>query len=237
MNNYALVTGSSDRIGKGISLMLAQMGYNVLLHYNSSKEKAELVKAEVVKLGVQAETIQINYLEDHDFDAIFKTLKDRGITIEILVNCASDFRPSDFEDVGGELLKKELKINFENAYLLTKAFARIYNKGQIINFIDTKADKNYSKHLDYILSKKLLKDFTLLSAVELAPNFRVNGISPGLVLPPKGKDESYLADLAQDIPLKTYGNLEQILRAARYLIESYFVTGQILYVDGGDHLI
>jgi len=237
MSKYALVTGSSDRIGKGISLMLAEMGYHILLHYNSSLEKAEMVKAEIEKKGVTARPIRINFLEDNDFDQLFSHLKNEGISIEILVNCASDFRPSGFEDKGSELLNRELKINFENAYLLTKAFARVFESGQIINFIDTKADKNYSTHLDYILSKKLLREFTKLSAVELAPHFRVNGISPGLILPPKGKDESYLMDLAQNIPLKIHGDLEQILKAARFLIESYFVTGQILYIDGGDHLI
>ena len=86
-------------------------------------------------------------------------------------------------------------------------------------------------------SKKLFKEFTKLSAVQLAPNFRVNAIAPGLVLPPAGKDENYLLNLAKDIPLKTIGNMEDILKAFRYLMDSQFVTGQTLYIDGGDHLI
>lgn len=101
----------------------------------------------------------------------------------------------------------------------------------------SKVEQNYSTHLDYILSKKLLKEFTKLSAVHLAPHFRVNAIAPGLVLPPKGKSEDYLLNLAQHIPLKTHGGVEDILKAFRYLLESHFVTGQILYVDGGDHLV
>ena len=237
MKNYAFITGSSDRIGKAIALDLARQGWNLILHYNSSKEKAEIVKNEVTALGVKAEIIQINFLDDIDFDKIFQALRARGILVEVLVNCASDFRPSGFQDAGSELLRKELKINFENAFLLTKAFARTFEYGDIINFIDTKVEKNYSKHLDYILSKKLLKDFTLLSAVELAPHFRVNAIAPGLVLPPKGKDESYLLQLAKDIPLQTIGNMEEILKAFRFLLDSHFLTGQIIYVDGGDHLI
>lgn len=237
METYSLVTGSSDRIGKGIALELARRGSNVLLHYNSSYEKVEKVKTEVDSLGVKTETVRINYLENNDFDEIFKGFKDRGIVIDLLVNCASDFRPSAYEDKGSEMLNKELKINFENAYLLTKAFVRIFEKGHIINFLDTKVEKNYTKHLDYLLSKKLLKAFTELSAVHLGPNFRVNAIAPGLVLPPKGKDENYLLNLAKDIPLKTIGNLEEILKAFRFLLDSNFVTGQILYIDGGDHLI
>lgn len=237
MEKYALVTGSSDRIGKAIALMLAELGYHLLLHYNSSEAKAREVQSLVEQRGKNAELVQINFMAENDYDEIFQNFKKQGLNLEVLVNCASDFRPSGLENPGSKLLEKELKINFENAYLLTKAFAHHFEKGQIINFLDTKVEKNYSHHVDYLLSKKLLKEFTRLSAVELAPNFRVNAIAPGLILPPKGKDESYLMNLAQDIPLKTIGNLEQILKAARFLIESYFITGQILYIDGGDHLI
>lgn len=237
MKKSALVTGSSDRIGKALSLELAKMGYHLILHYNTSQEKALRVKSEIENIGGSAEIIGINFLEQNDFDTILQNFKNQKNNIEVLVNCASDFRPSSFDEIGSELLKKELTINFENAYLLTKAFARVFNHGQVINFLDTKVEKNYSLHVDYLLSKKLLKEFTLLSAVHLAPNFRVNAIAPGLILPPSDKDEQYLLEKAQHIPLKTIGNLEEILKAFRFLIESFFVTGQILYIDGGDHLI
>ncbi len=237
MNAFALVTGSADRIGKAVALELASKGYNLLLHYNNSKEKAKAVQKEIADMGVKAETIRINFLEDNDYDKIFRELKNKDMTVEVLVNCASDFRPSSFTDIGSELLRKEIKINFENAYLLTKAFARVYGEGEIINFLDTKVEKNYTVHLDYLLSKKLFKEFTKLAAVELAPNFKVNAIAPGLVLPPAGKDESYLLNLAQNIPMKTIGNMEEILKAFRFILDSNFITGQILYIDGGDHLI
>lgn len=234
---YALVTGSADRIGKAVSIELAKQGYSLLLHYHSSKDKVEKVKAEIEQLNVKAEIIQLNFLEEIDCDALFFDFKKRGIQLEVLVNSASDFTPSSFKDKGSEMLNKQLKINFESAYLLTKSFARVYPKGDIINFLDTKVEKNFTKHLDYLLSKKLFKEFTQLSAVQLAPNFRVNAIAPGLVLPPADKDESYLLNLAKDIPLKTIGNMEEILKAFRYLMDSQFVTGQVLYIDGGDHLI
>lgn len=237
MKNYALVTGSSDRIGKALALELASQGYNLILHYNSSREKVEKVLEKVKELGVEAELFQANFIENNNFDQVFEKFKKEDKILDLLINCASDFIPSGYDDPGSELYEKEMKINFENAYLLTKAFARVYDKGHIINFIDTKVEKNYTKHLDYILSKKLLKDFTLLSAVHLAPGFRVNAIAPGLVLPPAGKDESYLLNLAKDIPMQIIGNMEEILKAFRYLLDSNFVTGQILYIDGGDHLI
>lgn len=239
MKKYALVTGGADRIGKAVSIHLAKQEYHLVLHYNSSKEKAQKLKDEIQSIysDVDVELLQINFLKENDFDQIFKELKNKKIIVEVLVNCASDFIPSNFKDEGTELLDKEMTINFKIPYLLTKSFASVFGKGNIINFVDTKVAKNSTVHLDYILSKKLLKDFTKISAVELAPNIRVNGIAPGLILPPPGKDETYLLNLAKNIPLKTIGNVEEIIKAVQFILDSYFFTGQILYIDGGDHLV
>lgn len=238
MKTYALITGGSDRIGKAVAIHLAKQGYHLVLHYNSAKEKAENLQMHIESTyKVKVELLQINFLKENDFDRIFEDFKRKSITIEVLVNCASDFIPSSFNERGSELFDKEMTINLKIPYLLTKAFARVFGKGNIINFVDTKVAKNKTVHLDYILSKKLLKDFTKISAVELAPNIRVNAIAPGLILPPEGKDESYLLNLAKDIPLKTVGNLDEILKAFQFILDSYFFTGQILYIDGGEHLV
>ena len=238
MKTYALITGGSDRIGKAVAIHLAKQGYHLVLHYNSAKEKAENLQMHIESTyRVKVELLQINFLKENDFNHIFEDFKKKNITIEVLVNCASDFIPSSFNELGGELFDKEMTINLKIPYLLTKAFARVFGKGNIINFVDTKVAKNKTVHLDYILSKKLLKDFTKISAVELAPNIRVNAIAPGLILPPEGKDESYLLNLAKDIPLKTIGNLDEILKAFQFILDSYFFTGQILYIDGGEHLV
>lgn len=237
MKKFALVTGSSDRIGKAIALDLAKQGYHLILHYNSSVEKATAVKNEVEKFNVKAILLQLNFLAENNFEKILQQFKDDEIIIEVLVNCASDFIASDFTNKGNELLLKEFSINFEKAYLLTKAFANVYEKGTIINLLDTKVEKNITQHLDYILSKKILKEFTKLAAVHLAPNCRVNAIAPGLILPPKDKDQTYLLNLAKHIPLKTIGSVEDILKALRFLIENKFVTGQIIFIDGGEHLL
>ena len=238
MKTYALITGGSDRIGKAVAIHLAKQGYHLVLHYNSAKGKAENLQMHIESTyKAKVELLQINFLKENDFDRIFEDFKKKNITIEVLVNCASDFIPSSFNERGSELFDKEMTINLKIPYLLTKAFARVFGKGNIINFVDTKVAKNKTVHLDYILSKKLLKDFTKISAVELAPNIRVNAIAPGLILPPEGKDESYLLNLAKDIPLKTIGNLDEILKAFQFILDSYFFTGQILYIDGGEHLV
>lgn len=231
----ALITGSSDRIGKAIAFRLADMGYNLILHYNQSKEKADQLKIELTTLGVQCETLPIDFTKTNDFNSIIKNLFE-NYNIKILINNASDFIPSDFIDEGSELLYHHFRINFESAYLLTKSFAKFAESGIIINILDTKTEKNDTTHLDYILSKKLLKEFTLISAFKLAPNFRVNAIAPGLILPPRDKDLNYLLELSKKVPLQTIGDLTQIQNAVEFIINNNFITGQIIYINGGEHL-
>lgn len=236
MKKYALVTGSSDRIGKAIALQLVDMGYNLVLHYRQSREKAVKFKEEILAKGAAVKLLQLDFLQRNDCDNTFRSLKAEGIALDVLVNSASDLVRSDFETQGSDTLTKQFKSNFEAAYLLTKAFARVYHSGSIINLLDTKVEKDWTNHLDYLLSKKLLKEFTKLAASELAPDIRVNAIAPGLILPPQNENMAYLEKLAKNIPLQKVGDLADIRRAVAFLTESSFVTGQVLYIDGGEHL-
>ena len=236
MDTYALVTGGSDRIGKAISLQFAKMGFNIILHYNHSAQKAESVKLEIETLGRKVQLLQIDFSKSNDFDSILGQLKQEGIILEVLVNSSSIFHESTFYETGSDLLQQHFKVNFETPYLLTKAFVRHFEKGNIVNLLDTKVEKHEATHLDYILSKKLLKEFTLISANNLGPNFRVNAIAPGLLLPPPGKDEAYLQSLVWRNPLKATGNLDQVEKTIQYIIENEFLNGQIIYLDGGEHL-
>lgn len=235
-DTYVFVTGAATRLGRAIALELVEMGYNLVLHYRSSKEKATALKHEIESKGRKVELVQFDFLNAPDYEKTFIDLKEKGIIVEVLVNSASYFVPSKFLDSENQSLLNDFRSNFESAYLLTKSFARVFEKGSVINMLDTKITKDDTKHFDYLLSKKLLADFTRMTALTLAPNIRVNGICPGLVLPPEGKDESYLLDLAQHIPLKKIGGTRDIQRAVRFLTESDFITGQFIFIDGGDHL-
>lgn len=234
--SYALVTGAADRIGKAIALELARMGYHLILHYRRSRDGIEAVQAEIENMGRKTLLVTFDFMDSNDFYQLMAAWKSQAIKLEVLVNSASDFSPSGFEDRGSSMLHKQWKTNFESAYLLIKSFAGLFKEGLVINLLDTKITKNHSDHLDYLLTKKLLAEFTKLAAVELAPEIRVNGICPGLILPPKDKDQRYLLDLATHIPLQRIGSLEDIQRAVRFLIEASFVTGQLLFIDGGEHL-
>lgn len=231
----AIVTGGAARIGRSIALRLARLGYDIVLHYNSSGEAARKTENEIKNLGVQCTRVQINMKEPGSGPALFSKIP-ASWNVKILVNNASIFQASDFQDEGEEKLDLHYKINFRSPYSLTKAFVRHSSQGHIINLLDTKVEENHTDHLDYLLTKKLLRDFTLIAARELGPDFRVNGIAPGLILPPEGKEKDYLMEKAEGIPLKTIGDLTQIENAVEFLIKNPFLTGQILYINGGEHL-
>lgn len=231
----AIVTGGAARIGKSIALRLARLDYNIVLHYHTSEEKAQNVRKTIEQMGVLCHLVQTNLEEPEAGPALFDEIPEEW-EVEVLINNASIFQKSDFHTEGVKNLDKHYAINFRSPYSLTKAFIRHNSRGHIINLLDTKVEENHTEHLDYLLTKKLLKDFTLIAARELGPGFRVNGIAPGLILPPEGKDKDYLLKKAKDIPLQTVGDLTQIDNAVEFLIKNPFLTGQILYINGGEHL-
>lgn len=235
MPSFALVTGASRRIGKACALELADMGYNIFLHYNTSKKEAVNTQRLIEDFGRKCILKQANFKDEKEVSALIKDCIKDGV-LEILVNNASVFVESNFETEGCSLLDNLFAANFKAPYILTKQFAKYCGKGVIINLLDTKINQYKTRHLDYLLTKKLLEEFTYLSATELAPRIRVNGIAPGLILPPEDKSEDYLNELAKDIPLNKTGSLQELMQALRFLVENTFITGEVIHVDGGEHL-
>lgn len=235
MPPFALVTGAADRIGKGLALALAELGYDIFLHYNSSDNKAENTRQLIEDAGRRCILKQADFRDEEEVCSLIPDCEKEG-PIEVLINNASTFVESDMETEGAALLDELFTTNFKAPYLLTKQFARHCGKGLIINMLDTKINQNTTKHLDYLLSRKNLETFTYLSAVQLAPDIRVNGIAPGLILPPEGKPEDYMQEMAMGIPLRKTGTVQQLAGAVQFLISNSFVTGEIIHVDGGEHL-
>lgn len=231
----AIVTGGAHRIGKAISMSLADEGYSIVLHYGSSSDEARQTKVEIEAKGVQCQLISLDLKQSNSGPALFDKV-DPHMEVKILVNSASIFEPSGFESTSEELLDLHYQINLRSPYSLLKTFINHYESGHIINILDTKIVHNHTRHLDYLLSKKSLHDLTLIAARECGPHFRVNGIAPGLILPPEGEDQSYLDRKAQRLPLRQTGKTQDIQQAIHYLINNPFITGQILYIDGGEHL-
>ena len=157
--------------------------------------------------------------------------------LELLVNNASIFERATIKDTDEEFLQRHFDINFKAPFFLMRDFASLSVKGgHIINIVDTRLAKAGTSYAAYLLSKKALSELTRMAAVEFAPGIRVNAIAPGLILPPEGEGEAYIEELAKRLPLRKRGDTKDVIRAVNYFMESEFVTGEILFIDGGEHL-
>lgn len=236
MNNAALITGGAKRIGKALALNLAEKGFSIAIHYNSSFDEAENTKNEIKKLGVNCETFKCNLENIKDVLELVSKVKECFPDLNILINNASIFDNVEFFDVTPEFFDKDFNINFKAPFFLSQSFAKNVDAGLIINFLDTRINRTATEHFVYNLSKKCLYHFTRMAAKELAPRIRVNGICPGPILPPPGESEKYLEKITEKVPMKKTGNPGDIVNAFNYFLDNDFVTGECIFVDGGKHL-
>ncbi len=238
MNQSALITGASKRIGRTIVEHLAKNGWNVIIHYNSSAEDAiALVQDLSTKYPKQLfSSVTANLENSHEVQSLIPNIVEKRGPFNLLVNNASVFTNGYFKDTSEELLNKQLEVNFKAPFFLMRDFANFCKKGNIINFVDTRITQNKSDYSAYSLSKKALWEASKMAALEFAPEIRVNAIAPGVTLAPAEKGEEYLQQLAQGIPMKKPGGTEPILRSIDYILGNDHLTGQLLFADGGENL-
>jgi pteridine reductase len=233
----ALVTGAGRRIGREIALALAGAGANIVIHYPYTPDEAGDLQAALAKLGVTYWLVKADFEKAEEYNVLLdRTLEISG-SLDILINSASVFSPGRLGDIRYEDVIRNMQINAWAPFVLMRDFARLSGRGKIINLLDTKIAGYDLSHVAYILSKHLLLVFTKMAALEYAPHITVNGIAPGLILPPPGQDDHYLDDLSQTVPLKRRGYPADIARAVLYLLRNDFITGEVLYIDGGRHLM
>lgn len=234
----ALVTGGARRLGRAIAEGLAGEGCDVIIHYRRSADEAEALAEQLRSLGVQAWTIAADLFDLNSAEELVPTAHDRtGRPVDILINSASIFEPSSILEFSLDDWDRNMRVHALAPLTLSRQMARQNHPGQIINLLDTRIVDYDRLHAAYHLSKRVLFTITRMLARELAPAIRVNGVAPGLILPPEDKDESYLQRLAQSLPLKKHGGAEDIVRAVLFLLHSDFITGQVIYVDGGQHML
>ena len=231
----ALVTGGAKRLGRACVLALAQAGMNVIVHYRSSEDEAQTTADEAAAFGVDAWSVRASFSEESDVLAFTSTCTDLAGPVAVLVNSASIFPEGGLIDAQPTEFTKNFQVNAMTPLFLCRWFAGQCSNGAIINFLDTRILDYDRRHVPYHLSKLSLFQLTRMLSEELAPEIRVNGIAPGLILPPEGESAAYLERLAHTNPLQRYGSDTDIAEALLYLAGATFVTGQILYVDGGRH--
>jgi len=233
----ALVTGAARRLGRATARALASEGANVIVHYGRSEAEAEGLAAELREGGREAWTLQADLEQPDEVEALIPRALEQAGGLQILVNNASVFPPGSLVEANLESLMRSIQVNAWAPFQLSRSFAGHVRRGTIVNFLDTRVAGYDWQHVEYILSKKMLAALTEMTAVQFAPDITVNAVAPGLILPPPGKDESYLEALKDTVPLKRHGEAEDIADAVLFLVKSDYVTGQVIYVDGGRHLL
>lgn len=232
-----LVTGGAKRLGQAVALHLARQKYAVALHYNQSKADAMKTAQQIHRLGARCELFTCDLGDEAAVKNLMPAVIKSMGHVDVLVNSASMFIPNRFGDEDMSLYKTFWDVNFKAPYILSCAFQRLAKRGHIINFIDTNVVKYSSRYADYLLTKKALGEFTKMAAVQWGPNIRVNGVSPGMILPPVNGQKDDRKARAQSIPLKKVGDPAYVLQAIQLLLDNEYMTGQIINVDGGEGLI
>lgn len=238
MKQTALVTGASKRIGKAIAEYLAAKGWNLIIHYNTSAKAAEQLFAELSKkyTSQHFQIVKTDLANANEVVALIPKVVSRYGEFDLLVNNASVFDRGYLLETSAELFDSQFNVNLKAPFFLMRDFANYCKKGNIVNFVDTRVTSNKSNFVAYSLSKKGLWELTQMAALEFAPGIRVNAIAPGLTLAPEDEDENYLQNLAETIPMKRPGGLDPILKSMDYILENNYLTGQLLFADGGENL-
>lgn len=232
----ALVTGGARRLGAAIARGLADAGVHVAVHYRRSVDEAVALVEALRGRGVRAAAVAGALDDPRDAPALLEAATAALGPIDLLVNSASVFPEDSLATLTPESVHHNVDVNALGPLALSRALAAQGRPGAVVNLLDTMIADYDHRHLSYHLSKRMLHTLTKILAVELAPSIRVNAVAPGLVLPPEGKDESYLAGLAHSNLLQSYGSEAGVREAVLFLLRSGFVTGQVIYVDGGRNL-
>jgi len=238
MKETALITGAAKRIGKAMASHLASQGWNIAIHYNSSDVEASLFRNELVDTypGQRFELFKADLNVPDEVELLIPKVIEKMSGLDLLINNASVFEPAQLSETTTDFFDRQMNVNLKAPFILMRDFARTLKSGVIINFVDTRIVTNQSKFAAYSISKKALWETTQMAALEFGPQIRVNAIAPGLTLPPEERSEDYLWKLSEKIAMKRPGGLDPILKSLDYILNNDYLTGQLLFCDGGENL-
>ncbi len=235
-----LITGASRRIGRSLAATLAKAGADILVHYHRSDEEAEDLVRVIQQMGRNAWLVNHDLADSGKTAEWFEEVSRKVDGIDLLVNSASEYREDSYDGMNADSISRSMAIHFlsplQMIWRMYRDKQQRGEQGSVVNILDTRAAGRDSRHASYHVGKRALYMATRELALEMAPTMRINAVAPGLILPPEGKDETWLEGLKGTNPLQSYGNPKEIADAVLYLCQAGFVTGQTIFVDGGRHL-
>ncbi len=241
MNKTIFITGAAKRIGKEIALTFKELGWNIIIHYNSSKSDADNLADQINKDNPNsAKTVQGNLDVKEDVQKILNEVNDAFPSIDLLINNASTFYPTPIDEISEDHWEKLIGSNLKGPLFLIQGLKEKLKKsnGSIINITDTNLTKGVANYSIYSAAKAGLEAITKGLARELAPEIKVNAIAPGAMLEPPDVTwtEEQKNKVIETIPLKRMGSEKDIANAVKFLANSEYITGQTIKVDGGRSL-
>jgi NAD(P)-dependent dehydrogenase (short-subunit alcohol dehydrogenase family) len=235
----ALVTGAGKRIGRAIALALAEAGWAVAIHYNHSEAEANETVAAIEAKGGRARTVRADLADE----AATQTLIERAGTLvgplTLLVNNASIFENDLWNTVTRESWNQHVQVNLRAPFVLIQEFARRRPKGvpaNVVNLVDERVWNPTPYFVSYTVSKMGLWGLTQTLALALAPEVRVNAIGPGPTLQSTHQTEEQFRRQWSMMPLRRPIGVEEICRALQFILDAPSMTGQMIALDGGQHL-
>lgn len=231
-----LITGAARRLGRAFALACARAGADIIIHHAHSDSDAQSLSTEIKGIGRQA-WIYKSDLSDSTSTRDLIPLINRSTPIHHLINNAAIFESLTLDTTSIEDWEKHMAINLTAPFLLSQAFARQAGEGaRIINILDWRALRPGADHFPYTISKSALAAMTKSMAVALAPKIVVNGLALGAILPPSDGNKN--PDIIKNVPLKRWANEGEAEKALIFLLTaSAYITGEIIHVDGGRHLV
>lgn len=230
-----LITGAAKRVGRIFALACARAGADIVIHHAHSDKEARQVQDEIESIGRKAHMLASDFGKPAEVTGLISQALEFS-PLYALVNSAAIFEPLSFNETTLADWERHMAINLTTPFLLSQEFARQTTQGRIVNILDWRTLRPGADHFPYTVSKSALAAMTKSLAIALAPRITVNGLALGAILPPANGSAG--EKLIQQVPAKRWGEAQDVEDALIFLLTGpAYITGEIIHVDGGRHLI
>ncbi len=239
MTKLALITGSSQRLGKAMALALANDGWSIAVHYNGSENEANETVREITKLGVKSEAFRCDLSQEGETSRLIGRVNRHVGPVDLLVNNAACFELDRIDTATRESWDRHIETNLRAPLVLSQTFFEQLpedEEGLIVNMLDQRVWNLTPHFVSYTVAKAGLWTLTQTLAQALGPKIRVNAIGPGFTLAAPNQSEEHFESRWKNTPLEKSATPNDVVSALRYLISAKSVTGQMIALDGGQHL-